>query len=309
MKIHTIMRIRIICVTALPAAVLILAGCNGSDNTISGTAGAGSGTLSLAVADTPVDSATSVVVAFTGVQLQGPSGSPTEFDFTATKQIDLMATSQGNSAVLLDGVTVPAGDYQWIRLLLDVNQSTIGLDNGSVHALTIPSGSNTGLKLVSGFTVAAGGQADFTIDFNLRQAVTLANGGSGTYLLKPALRLVDNQAVGKIAGTVSHTLTIGSTTVASADCGPAVYIYSGANVTPVDINPASSIQPISTATLSLNNATGDYDYAAAFLAPGDYTLAVTCATGDDPDVVDPLVFTAGKNATVSTNATSTVDFP
>lgn len=285
---------------SLMALSILMAGCNGSSTSAS------SATMSLAVADTPVDSATSVMVTFTGVQLQGGSAAATTFTFPSPKRIDLIATQNGNAASLLSGVTIPAGKYQWISLMVDASQSTITLSDGTVHALTIPSGAQTGLKLVSGFTVVAGSQANFTIDFDLRKAVTLAN---GSYILNPALRLVNNQQVGTIAGSVGNAFTIGTTSITSTTCGPAVYVYSGANVTPVDINTTSSVQPITTATLSLNNATGNYDYTAAFLAPGDYTLAVTCAATDDPATVDTLTFSAARSATVAANTTISIDFP
>lgn len=291
------------------SASVLMGGCSGSDSGTGGTGAASSATFSLGIADTPVDGATSVVVTFTGVQLQGGSGAPTEFDFATPKQIDLMTTSGGNAAMLLSGATIPAGNYQWIRLMVDMDQSTIALSDGTLHALTIPSGGQTGLKLVSGFSVAAGDKADFTIDFNLRKAVTLANGGPGRYILKPALRLINNQQVGQLAGSVSHTFTIGGESVASGSCGPAVYIYSGADVAPVDLNTASPVQPVTTATLHLNAATGDYDYMAAFLAVGDYTLAVTCAGHDDPDTADTIAFSTTKNAFVAANMTTTVNFP
>ena len=102
---------------------------------------------------------------------------------------------------------------------------------------------------------------------------------------------------------------IGGTSVTSTTCGPAVYVYSGANKTPVDINTTSIVQPIDTATLSLNNARGSYDYKVAFLIPGDYTLVVTCAANDDPSTSDALTYSAAKNAIVTDNTTATVDFP
>jgi hypothetical protein len=286
----------------LPLAAMsaLMTGCDWSST--SGT----SGTLSLFAADTPVDSATSVLVTFTGVQLQGGSGGSKTFNFSPPRQIDLMATQNGNSAPLLDGVDVPSGNYQWISLMVDASQSSITLADGSVHALDIPSGSQSGLKLVSGFTVAAGGQSAFTIDFDLRKAITLA---SGSYILNPALRLIDNQQVGALAGSVDNTFAIGSTPITTDTCSPAVYVYSGADAPLVDINTTSSGHPVTTATLSLNNATGNYDYKAAFLVPGDYTLAVTCAGYDDSSATDTLSFSAAKNATVAADATTSVSFP
>lgn len=277
----------------------LLTGCGG------GGSGSATGTMSLSVADTPVDSATSVVVTFTGVQLQGGSGPATTFDFSSPKQIDLLTTQNGNAAALLDGVTLPAGNYQWIRLTVDAGQSTITLGDGSTHSLDIPSGSQTGLKLVSGFTVPDGGHADFTIDFDLHKSITLAN---GSYKLTPALRLVDNLQAGKISGSAANTFMIDTASIASTTCSPTVYVYSGSNVTPTDINTTSAVQPVTTAPLKLNNATGNFDYTAAFLEPGDYTLAVTCAVNDDPSTADSLTFSSTKNATVTLNTTTTVDF-
>ena len=281
-----------------------LTACNGSS-------GGGTGALTLAVADTPVDSATHVTVVFTGVEIQpaddmGTGGKPLEFDFSSPKTVDLLDQQQGRSAMLLDGVSLPAGDYAWIRLKIDAGQSSITLSDGSVHSLTIPSGGQTGLKLVSGFTVAAGDTTDFTIDFDLRKSVVLA---TGNYMLRPALRIVDTLQVGTLEGSVDNTVSIGSLAISDPTCGPAVYIYSGSGVTPVDINATSAVQPLATAALTLDATSGKYDYSEGFLQAGDYTVALVCAAKDDPTTADTLGFSAAKDATVTANTTTTVDFP
>ena len=79
-------------VGALLSLSILLAGCSGSGST------AGTGTMSLSVADTPVDSASNVVVTFAGVQLQRSVGTTTTFNFSSPKQIDLMATQISNAA-------------------------------------------------------------------------------------------------------------------------------------------------------------------------------------------------------------------
>ena len=229
----------------LIATALLIGGCNSGSN-------GSTGTMSLGVADTPVDGATNVTVSFTGVELHGTSGTTKDINFPTPKTIDLLTTSSGNAATLLSGETIPAGNYQWIRLIVDTSKSTITLSDGSVHPLTIPSSASSGLKRVSGFPVAAGSQADFTVDFDLRKAITLAN---GTYTLTPALRLLNSQQIGQIAGAVPNTFMIGSTSITSSSCSPAVYVYSGSNVTPVDINPTSSVQPVTTASLTLDKGT------------------------------------------------------
>jgi|SRR5215469_1602625 len=325
-------------------------GCNGNGIGSSGP----TGTFNLSISDTPVDGATSVLITFTGVEVQPGSGGdqqdqtsgsgddqgdddntpapgagtqsgasgtdddqegndnsgsskPLEFNFSSPMTIDLLKQQGGNSASLLNGVSLPAGHYEWIRLkLATTNCCTITLTDGSVHPLTVPSGDESGLKLVHGFTVAAGGAVNFTIDFDLRRSVVLEN---GQYHLKPVLRITDNEDTGHIHGVVANTLSIGSTAITNPACKPAAYVYAGDNVTPVDINPVSTIQPATTATVALNNDTGNYEYNAGFLASGDYTVALTCAANDNPATVDNLTFTATKNATVTADMTTEVDFP
>ncbi len=283
------------------ALFMALTGCNGSGSSLT--------TMNLAVTDTPVDGAQSVVVAFTGVDLMGPNGQQS-FPFSTEKKIDLLQQQGTNSASLLAGVTIPAGTYQWIRLDIDTTNSYIITSTGAQYPLTIPSGSQTGLKLVSGFTVAQGSLADFVIDFNLRQSITLANtNGTPTYILNPALRLINMQQVGTVSGTVSSALSIGGTLITATSCSPAVYVYPG-TVTVLDgfnVIVSGGITPLTSATVSLNNTTGSYDYTVGFLAPGTYTLAATCAA-DDTAGATSLAFSATQLATVTANTTTTVNF-
>ncbi len=293
-------KIRHLTILLAGAVVLALAGCNSSSKTA---------TLNLGVTDTPVDGAQSVVVAFTGVELMGPNGQQS-FSFASEKTIDILQQQGTNSASLLSGESVSAGDYQWIRLDIDAANSYIVTSDGAQHALTIPSGSQSGLKLVSGFTVAEGSQADFLIDFNLRQAITQSNaGGSTSYMLTPALRLINKQEVGSISGSAAATLTIGGTAISASACSPAVYVYSDSPTTLGGFNATVSggTAPLTSATLKLNSTSGDYDYTVGFLAPGTYTLAVTCA-GDDVSTATTLVFSASQTADVTANSTTTINF-
>lgn len=293
-------KIRYMTVLLAASTLLALAGCNGS----------GSGAiLNLGVTDTPVDGAQSVVVAFTGVDLMGPTGMVT-FKFATEQQIDLLQQQGTNSASLLTGQSIPAGNYQWIRLDIDAANSYIVTSDGTQHALTIPSGSQTGLKLVSGFTVAQGSLADFVIDFNLRKAITQSNSsGTTSYVLNPALRLTDMQQVGSISGSASSTISIGSTLISSTSCEPAVYVYPG-TVTVLsgfNVSLSGGTAPLTSATLNLNATTGNYDYTAGFLAPGTYTLAVTCAA-DDTAGATTLAFSTPKTVSVTANTKTTLSF-
>ena len=286
---------------ALGALLMGLAGCNNGSSS--------SGLINLSITDTPVEGVSSVVVAFTGVELMGPGGQQT-FTFPSEKSIDLL-TLQGNaSAALLTGVSVPAGNYQWLRLDIDAANSYVMTSTGGKYPISIPSGSQTGLKLVSGFTVAQGNLSDFTLDFNLRQALTLSNsGGTSTYVMTPALRLTNNQQVGTVSGTVAGTLSIGGTLITASTCSPAVYVYDGTVTTlnGYDVTVTGGTSPLTSATVSLNNTTGAYSYTVGFLAPGTYTLAVTCASSDTTGATS-LAFSANQTATVTANTTTTVNF-
>ncbi|HSC47827.1 MAG TPA: DUF4382 domain-containing protein [Gammaproteobacteria bacterium] len=276
-----------------------LSGCWGSSSN--------STTLTLAAADTPVDGAERVVIAFKGVQIQGMTGALLEHAYSAPRQIDLLQLQDDNFALLLNSLDVPPGSYQGIRLLVDMSQSYIILSDGSMHSLVIPSGlDQTELPLASGFSIAPDEQAAFAVDFDLRKSITL---NSGTYDFVPAMRLVDVNRSGALEGFVSTSFTIGGLAISDPTCQPAAYIYAGSGTTPVDINPTSAVQPLQTANVFLDIARGAYHYGSEYLPPGNYTVALVCAAGDDPRIVDSLNFSAPKSAAVTAAQHAEVDYP
>jgi hypothetical protein len=282
----------------------LLAACGGGG-------GSGMGQMSLAVADAPIDGAQAVVLKFTGVELTGNGASPTTINFAQPKTIDLLNQSGMASAVLFDQ-PIAAGAYSQIRLLVvadgDPTNSYITMSDGTMHGLQVPSGAQTGLKLVSGFTVPGGGVADYTIDFDLRKAITCPPGQSPVCLLKPAERLMDNTSVGNIQGAVSTSLV-------PPGCMPGVYLYSGTVAMPEDMNSMAAAmdanQPIAS---KVPDATSQppYYYQFTFLQPGSYTLAFTCqADQDNPDQADGAVTFSpvSTGVTVTANQTTTADLP
>lgn len=264
-----------------------------------------SGTLSLSISDAPVDNANRVVVEFSGVSVKPASGEAVEFSFETARQIDLLALQGGASELLLDDVVLDAGNYAWVQLHvnagMDASDSFIELVDGSMHALYMPSGNETGLKLVQGFTIPVNGSADFTIDFDLRKSITDPEAQGTPYILRPALRIVDNTEVGTIAGTVDAS--IANTT----ECSPAVYVYEGHDITPGEVG--SESEPVASGLVAMSDSTGEFEYAIAFLLTGDYTVALTCdAAADSADSIDNITFEAQQNAVVEVNQTTTVTF-
>src|SRR5688572_31392205 len=262
------------------------------------------GRMSVQITDSPVTSAKRVVVQFTGLEIK-PVGaaSPEVFDFPP-RQIDLLALDGGGSQVLLADELLPAGEYESIRLKVNAGRtgsdSFIELDDGSIHPLFIPSGNQTGLKLIRGFTIGAGSTHNFTIDFDLRKSVVHPPGLGEPYLLKPVLRLVDNLQVGTLDGTVAAALIV-------ADCEPAVYLFTGTGIVPDDLGSATA--PLASTASRLDTTTGDYVFRIGFVPAGPYTIAFTCgADDDDAEVDDVITFAAPVNATVTAGQTTEVEF-
>lgn len=164
-------RLSRLCGAFTTGLALLIAGCGGGDD------GGGMGTVSLSVTDAPVDDAQSVVVQFRGVAFKREGDSPETIETLnpSPRQIDLLQFQEGRAALLLDGVTMPAGRYQWIRLIVDnepnVRDSYITLESGAECELRVPSGAESGLKLNRGFTLEAEGSVALTVDFALHQSI------------------------------------------------------------------------------------------------------------------------------------------
>ena len=265
------------------------------------------GALSIALTDAPVDGATKVVVKFTAIEVKPQGGNALTFDIP-DRSIDLLTLAGGGSTTILDGQTLPAGNYEWVRLLVAAQQNTmdsfIELNTGTQHPLFIPSGSESGLKLVRGFVIAAGGRTDFTIDFDLRQSIVAPPGQAPNYFLKPVLRLINNLQVGTLAGSVPTGLI-------PVGCTPFIYIFTGSSIVPDDIDPAPApdVDPLASVPVLLDNAAGNYRFRVPFLEAGNYTAAFTCdGKLDAPDAEDTLRFSPAINFTVNANQTVTIGF-
>lgn len=252
------------------SSALVITGCGSSSS------GSDTGKLTLGLTDGPVENAEQVVVTFNAVELHGAENKTITFD--EPKAINLLAYQGEDRIVLLDDEVLQAGNYQWIRLAVDEAGSYILID-GQQHPLDIPSGAQTGLKLNRGFTLAADGSTDFTIDFDLRKSVTLSNQG---YKLRPTLRITDNLQSGTISGTVAASL------IEDASCnngdnndqGNAVYLFSGSDAEPQDIQ-TNAGDPLASATVVYDSEQQQYRYTLGFVPYGDYSVTFTCNSSLD----------------------------
>lgn len=297
------------------ALASIISACGGGNSN-----GDGTGILSISVTDAAVEGVDEVWVEFSGVTLKPPTGEPIEYVFDPVRRIDLLTLTGENVASLLPDTEVAAGRYPWMRLSVNatfdnVFDSYAMRTDGSMVELEVPSGEETGLKLVSGFTVTQNQVTDIVIDWDLRQALVDPIGQPGLYL-RPALRITDMTAFGTLSGVVQDNLLMTSesemrtcTNDLAMGTGSAVYVYSPVVTEPGDIGDANA-SPLTTATVT-QNQDGMYVYEANFLSPGDYTAALTCQASDDfadSDEAD-FEFSSMADFTIVDEQVTIVDFP
>lgn len=294
--------------------LLCLTGCGSSDSAVAPT-----GRLSLGISDGPID-AKKVCIAFNEVELKG-QGAPFAIDPGGIQNINLLDFQGANAAPLLFNEEVPAGDYQWLRLGINAvdggtggtgddpssslcvgDASYVTLNDNTTHNLFIPSGAESGLKLINGITIPANATANYTaeIDLMLSMKDPIVMGVDAK--LRPTVRLVNNIEVGTLTGSVDPDL------IPDGACpNPSVYVFDD-GVTPNPIEDGANIDdqdPIATAIVDATDAadgTISYDYTVGFLLSGNYEAAFTC----DGDVFVPG---AGKEANITTGNTTVVPFP
>jgi hypothetical protein len=297
----------------ITAGLLPLVGCGGGGSTTSDE----TGLLSLAVSDGPIHDAKKVCITFDEIEFKHGSEAPFVVELDSAEKVNLLDFQGNNAAPLLFNEELPAGNYQWLRLGVDASLGSNGgagdtngddcdgegsylvMNDETVHNLYVPSGAETGLKLVSGFTVPVNGSADFTAEFDLGKSITAPPGLQPDVILKPAIRLVNNVDAGTLTGQVSDEL-------ATVDaCEASVYVFDD-GVTPNGIEDGGDDpnDPVATAMLEeVDNAgIAEYHYTVGFLLAGDYEVAFTCDGAE-------FVPEEGKSATIEAQMLTTVDFP
>ncbi|HJV36495.1 DUF4382 domain-containing protein [Geomonas sp.] len=209
-----------LCIVTL--ALYQLAGCGGGGGT--GSA-APTGVLKLSITDKPSDNYNSVVVAISEVRAvpagmdnaaDNDPGLPVVAHFNTPKVIDVMQLQFIQQA--LGEITLPAGSYSQIRLILapnpngqgqaPVNYLTLKTDPSTLIPLKTPSGQQSGLKILGPLQVKPGVTNAVAIDFDPNTAIVQRS--NGDYNLKPTgIRLIQMASVltqyGTIGGTVSAT--------------------------------------------------------------------------------------------------------
>jgi len=245
------------------ALIAVLGGCSKNDSTTGGA----TGRVSMHLTDAPGDfEQVNLVITEVSIRAEGADTSAWETLKSDSATFDLLQLRNGVFTQLAIA-DVPAGHYSQIRLLLGAG-STVVVD-GVTHPLIVPSGMQSGLKLVGNFDVPAGGAVDVTLDFDASRSIVLT--GSDKYILKPVVRVIVNRSVstGAITG---HLLPEGV---------------------------AASVFAIAASeTLQTTSPAANGHFTLSSLAAGSYSVAVHPDSGYRDTTLTNVSVTAGSTTDV-----------
>lgn len=186
------------------ALAQLLAGCSGSDSTLSYSSS--TGTLRVSLTDKPNPDFDQVVVRIKEIRLVPTGKEDLEDDdsglktipFDGPRSIDITKL-QFQQELLGTGI-VPAGSYSQVRLILEPNPEegppvnyVVLVGDETIYPLKTPSGQQSGVKVLGTFTVKAGVINAIMIDFDPTTAVvdTGSSEKNLKFILKPTgIRIV-----------------------------------------------------------------------------------------------------------------------
>jgi len=256
-----------------------LAACGGG-----GGSDGGQGTLSTSLTDSTTDEYQAVYVTIARVEVHHDDGGTWQTVAEPNKTYNLLELVNGVRETL--GIaTLDSGNYTQMRLIIGETAEAGALNifsvphpfanyvidlNDDVHELKVPSGTNTGLKVVNGFDINDNQTTELILDFDAMRSVVMA-GSSGQYLLKPTVKVFESEDYAIVSGSVTD-----------AGTAPAVPL-DGALVTAqvADATQPDAKDQVVIEAGTLTNMNGEY---ALFLAPAQYNLVAT-QNGYVPDCI------------------------
>jgi hypothetical protein len=220
----------------LLVSVLMVFGCSGGDsgsgqNDINGQ---GTGTLALSLTDAPADGLQAVYITISSVKVCVATSEVDNGDNldAADDECRWEVIDERNGTYnlleLVNGVTetlgvaeLPAGAYHQMRLMIgteldDDAESVKELNilgeehpyanylidrDGNAHSMKVPSGVQSGVKLVCEFEIDENMDTDLILDFDAHRSIVKA-GKKDKYILKPAIKVINTKDMAKLIGTV-----------------------------------------------------------------------------------------------------------
>ena len=279
-------------VTVLIAAGFLLGGCgSGGGGGGGGSGSVGTGTLSLSLTDNSTEEYKAVYITIKNIEvhLGGNENSfsswlrvdlPTDPDTGLPKQrltVNLLELVNGVREDL--GIAVlETGHYTQMRLIIDsVPDDTINIlsqnhpfanyvidqsDPPNVYELKVPSGFQTGFKIVGGFEINTNQTTELVLDFDACRSVVQA-GKSGKWLLKPTVKIGRLEDFSIINGIVTN----------GSDAGIEGALVS-AQIFNGGITEEKDDDELIIQAATITDSNGEYKL---FVTPGTYNLVVYAA--------------------------------
>ena len=227
--------------------------------------------------DAPADpDIVEVRVNLRGLRFQKSGGATATLEFNDPEPVDLLEFADGEPMRLFTDERLPDGSYTAVRLMFDDEDD---VDGSVVDAAgdEFPLLLADGAYASAGFTVTDDENSSHALDLvlDLRQSLAFDDDGD-EYTLTPVLRAVKAGQAARIAGLVTLDCPDGT----SLERGGAVYLFQGHDVTPDDLD-GTGVEPHATTRVRQETADEQFSYALRHLAPGDYTLGLTCEGDED----------------------------
>ncbi len=203
---------------------------------------------------------------------------------TPNASINLLDLGDGKT-MNLGATTLPTGNYQSFRLILDTDKSSITLKDGTQPDIKFPSAGHSGIKVIldQPIQLTENGSV-MTLDFDIgRSFVARGNGAKNGFIFKPVIHAVAQDITGSVSGSVHAN----SATGAAVPDATVEVLTAGSLVT--DSDPTHVVRSTST---DANGA-----FRIAFLLPGTYVLRATppAASGFKPALLPGgLTITTGQ---------------
>lgn len=191
----------------LSLIILLLFGCSGG----------GTGTLSLSITDATTDEYKAVYVTIdeVSVHVGGNEHNDNNWEVIGSPDKTYNLLDLVNGVIEQLGIIeLQAGHYTQMRLIIgEVPDDGINLlsethpyanyiinSSDEKYELKIPSGLQTGIKIINGFDINEDQTTELILDFDASRSIVMA-GASGQWLLKPTIKVINEYSI--INGTVS----------------------------------------------------------------------------------------------------------
>jgi hypothetical protein len=285
--------LRKMCIILAISSVLSFISCSDGGDSGSST---GTGTLSVSLVDQTAYDYQAVYITIDDVQIHLGGNENNHNNWQSTNMPDSPITV--NLLELVNGVRedlglaeLQTGQYTQMRLIIGktpddslnilsqkhpfANYVIVNSNSSEIHEIKVPSGNQTGEKIIGGFEVFENQTTELILDFNVQKSVVKA-GNSGQWLLKPTIKLAELAEFSRIEGRVTDTDQIG---IEGVQVSAQIF----------DDSASDEKDKVIVKAFTLTNQNG---YYTLFVGPGSYNLVVFGERYDPK--LDSIVTSAGE---------------